>query len=274
MKVTAILTFLVAGAIFGVPFVAASPAPQKNAPADKAAAAAAAAEQRETDETLARTFLATKRFDESAVIFEKLSKSNPRDPRYANFAGIARMQNGDFKLARTWFQRATKIEPRFADAYNNLGATWYAEKNFKRALQFYQRAVKLQPGVASYHTNVGYAYLSLKMPIEAEESFKRALLMDPLVFQQNGRTGSVLQDRSVQDKGLFAFTMAKSYAEANDSASCAAYLRRSLDEGYKDISKVYSDPLFAPMLSEPNMQAVLALIPQPNTAAATAPAAQ
>jgi tetratricopeptide (TPR) repeat protein len=272
MKPTAILTFLVAGAIFAPQAMASSA--QRNSVADKAAAAASAAEQRDTDETLARTYLATKRFAESAAVFEKLSKSNPRDPKYANYTGIAYMQDGNLKMARTWFQRATKIEPRFADAYNNLGATWYAEKNFKRALQFYQRAVMLQPGVAGYHTNVGYAYFSMKMPIEAEEAFKRALLMDPLIFQQNGRTGSVLQDRSVQDKGLFAYTMAQSYAEANDSATCAAYLRRSLDEGYKDIAKVYLDPVFAPILAEPNIQAVLALIPQPNTAAAAGAAAQ
>ena len=279
MKPTAVMVFLVAGIAIASQGMAGrtpetAPIPQRSSPADKAAAAAAAAEQRETDETLARTYLATKRYTESAALFEKLSKSNPHNPSYANYAGIAHMQNGDLRLARNWFQRAVKIEPRFADAYNNLGATWYTEKNFKRALQYYKRAVTLQPGVASYHTNVGYAYFSLKMPVEAEEAFKRALLMDPLVFQQNGRTGSVLQDRSVTDQGLFAFTMAKSYAEANDPDHCAAYLRRSLDEGYKDISKVYTDPAFAPMLSEGSMQPVLALIPQPNTVSSAGSGAQ
>ena len=112
--------------------------------------------------------MATKRYVEAAEMYEKLAKANPRDPKYLNFAGIAYMQNGDLRRARSWFERCVKLEPRYADAYNNLGATWYTEKNFKRALEYYQRAVQLQPGVAGYHTNVGYAYFSMKQPLEAE----------------------------------------------------------------------------------------------------------
>jgi tetratricopeptide (TPR) repeat protein len=201
-------------------------------------------------------------------MYQKLAKANTRDPSYLNLTGIAYMQMGDLRGARSWFERCVKLEPRYADAYNNLGATWYTEKNFKRALDYYRRAVALQPGVAGYHTNVGYAYFSLNMPLEAEQAFKRALLMDPFVFQQNDRTGSVLQDRSVADKGLFAFTMAKSYAGANDAVHCASYLRRALDEGYKDIYKVHTDPTFTPVLAEPEIQAVLSLIPASSNDAA------
>jgi tetratricopeptide (TPR) repeat protein len=240
----------------------------KPAPNTTSAKAAAAAAQREADEALARTYMVTKRYAEAAATYEKLAKANPRDPSYLNLAGIARLQSGDMRAARAWFQRAVKVEPRFADAYNNLGATWYAEKNFKRALQYYQKAVTLQPGVAAYHTNVGYAYFSLKMAVEAEEAFRRALLMDPLIFQQNGRNGSVLQDRSVEDKGLFAFTMAKSFAGTGDAAHCAGYLRRALDEGYTNMAKVYSDPDFAGVLTDPDVQAVLSLIPAAGSQAA------
>jgi len=228
--------------------------PAPNSASERAAALAA---QRETDETLARTYMATKRYEEAAATYEKLAKSNPRDPNYLNLSGIAHMQTGDLRGARTFFQRAIRVQPAFADAYNNLGATWYTEKDFKRALQFYQRAVQLQPGVASYHTNVGFAYFSLNMPLEAEQAFKRALLMDPTIFQQNDRNGSVLQDRSVSDQGSFAFTMARSYAGAGDAAKCADYLRRALEEGYKDVATVYSDPDFAGVLNDPDVQGVL-----------------
>jgi tetratricopeptide (TPR) repeat protein len=245
-----------------------SPAkPPASASATERAAALAA--QRESDETTARTYMATKRYAEAAAVYEKLAKSNPRDPGYLNLAGIAHMQNGDLRGARTLFQRAVRMQPGFADAYNNLGATWYTERDFKRALQFYQRAVQLAPGVASYHTNVGFAYFSLKMPLEAAQSFRRALLMDPTIFQQNDRNGSVLQDRSVTDQGLFAFTMARSYAGAGDALKCATYLRRAIEEGYKDIANVYSDPSFTAVLSDPEMQSVLSQIPPAGSAAAS-----
>ena len=246
--------------------------PPSSAQAAQAAERSAAlAAQREADETLARTYMATKRYKEAGDLYEKLAKANPRDPSYLNLTGIAYMQRGDLRGARRWFDRATKLAPRFADAYNTLGATWYTEKNFKRALEYYRRAVALQPGVAGYHTNVGYAYFSLKMTVEAEEAFRRALLMDPHIFQQNDRTGSVLQDRSVSDRGLFAFTMARSFAGTGDADSCATYLRRALDEGYKDIANVHTDPTFAGVLADPDVQSVLSLIPAPRGQAAIPP---
>src|SRR3972149_10589704 len=114
--------------------------------------------QREADEILARTYMATKRYREAGDLYEKLAKAHPREPSYLNLVGIAYMQGGDLRGARRWVDRAIKLAPRFADAYNNVGATWYTEKNFKRALEYYRRAVVLQPGVAGYHSNVGFAY--------------------------------------------------------------------------------------------------------------------
>jgi hypothetical protein len=95
--------------------------------------------------------------------------------------------------------------------------------------------------------------------------------MDPNIFQQNDRTGSVLQDRSVADRGLFAFTMAKSYAGTGDAERCATYLRRAIDEGYKDIAKVHTDPAFELVLADPGVRSVLSLIPVPQGQAAVPP---
>jgi tetratricopeptide (TPR) repeat protein len=269
MKTSRLPLVFLASLIFAQ-FVLAQQTPSAKPPARASAAerAAALAALRESDETMARTYMATKRYTEAAAVYEKLAKANPRDPNYLNLAGIAHMQSGDLRGARTLFQRAIRVQPAFADAYNNLGATWYTEKDFKRALQFYQRAVQMQPGVASYHTNVGFAYFGLKMPTEAAQSFRRALLMDPTIFQQNDRNGSVLQDRSVTDQGLFAFTMARSYAGAGDPVKCATYLRRALEEGYKNIANVYSDPNFTAVLSDPEVQSVLSQITPPSSAAA------
>ena len=141
MKQSAVPALFLALAIFAPP-LSAQQRGAANAPAPGSPAARAAA-QRESDEILARTYMATKRYVEAAEMYEKLAKANPRDPSYLNFTGIAYMQNGDLRRARSWFERCVKLEPRFADAYNNLGATWYTEKDFKRALEYYQRAVQL-----------------------------------------------------------------------------------------------------------------------------------
>ena len=67
----------------------------------------------------------------------------------------------------------------------------------------------------------------------------------------------MVQDRSVSNHGLFFFTMAKVYAEKRDAVHCAEYLRKSLDEGYKDVGKAATDPAFKNVIDDPAMQDVL-----------------
>ena len=69
----------------------------------------------------------------------------------------------------------------------------------------------------------------------------------------------MVQDRSVTNHGLFFFTMARVYAQKNDAEHCAEYLRKSLDEGYKDVVKAKTDPAFKDVLNDPGVQAVLVL---------------
>ena len=133
MKMPGVL-LLLAGMAFSGPVAVpqtsgpkATAPPKTKAPSSAAERAAAQAAATEADETLARTYMATKRYAEAAALFEKLAKANPRNVSYLNMAGIAHMQGGDLKGARTWFQRCTKVAPAFADAYNNIGATWYTE---------------------------------------------------------------------------------------------------------------------------------------------------
>jgi hypothetical protein len=67
----------------------------------------------------------------------------------------------------------------------------------------------------------------------------------------------MVQDRSVTNHGLFFFTMAKVYAQKKDAEHCAEYLRKSLDEGYKDVGKARTDPAFKDVINEPVVQAVM-----------------
>jgi len=89
------------------------------------------------------------------------------------------------------------------------------------------------------------------------EAFHRALEIDPHVFEDTGRAGSILSYRSVTDRGLFNFMLAKDYAENGDAANCMVYLRRAADEGYKEVAKARTDPAFAKVIADPNVKALL-----------------
>src|SRR5580704_1157762 len=73
-----------------------------NAPNSAGASAAAPASQTplERDDLHARILMATKRYKEAVDAYEKLSQESPRDAAHPNFAGIARMQLGDYKGAQ------------------------------------------------------------------------------------------------------------------------------------------------------------------------------
>jgi tetratricopeptide (TPR) repeat protein len=151
---------------------------------------------------------------------------------------------------------------------------YYHQKNFRGAIREYQRAAVIDPDQAGTHSNLGFAYYnSTKFP-EAAAEFQKALELDPRIFERNDRGGAMVQDRSVTNHGLFFFMMAKVYAQKRDAAHCAEYLRKSLDEGYKDVGKAATDPAFKDVINDPVVQDVLLrIVPAEQKGSATHPGA-
>src|SRR5260370_39631555 len=109
--------------------------------------------------------------------------------------------------------------------------------------------------MAVLHSNLGYAYFGDKKYQEAISSFRQALALDPQLFDHSSsRSGSILQDRSVGDRGRFYFLLAKSFAESGNLARCVIYLRKAKDEGYQDLSACKSEPSFAVVFNDPTIQ--------------------
>ena len=167
------------------------------------------------------------------------------------------MQIGDLMAARKYFERATKINKKFAAAYNNIGAIYFAQKQYGKAIRQYEKALSMEAQTAGFYSNLGYAYFGEKRYPEAFKSFQKAMAIDPNTFQQNDRNGALMQYRSVSDHGLFDFMLAKSYAQMGDAEHCAMYLRRAIDEGYKEVASARKDPAFVKVLTDPDVKTVL-----------------
>jgi tetratricopeptide (TPR) repeat protein len=224
---------------------------------------------RDTAIERARIMMAEKRYDAGILAYEDLLKSEPKNAVFMNMIGIAYLNLGNFGQAKKNFERATKADKQYPSAVNNLGMVYYQQKNYRRAIREYQRAVKIDPNQSGTHANLGYAYYKTKKYPESAAEFHKALEIDPHAFEHNERVGTMMQDRSVENHGLFFFMMAKEYAQIGDGTHCADYLRRSLDEGYKDVAKAKTDPAFKKVLDDPTVQGVLLLIQQGNGKAAT-----
>jgi tetratricopeptide (TPR) repeat protein len=219
-----------------------------------------------TDEQLADLYMARKEYREAAFSYKRLSDQNPRNPVYLNKLGIALHQQAALGAALKYYERASKVDPSYADARNNIGTIWYQRKKYGRAIKSYQKAITIRNDMAVLHSNLAYAYFGDKKYEQAISSFRQALALDPQLFEHSGsRNGSVLQDRSVGDRGRFYFLLAKSFAEAGNLERCLIYLRKAKDEGYKELSAVKSDPSFAAVLNDPAIQEVLAPKPPDGT---------
>lgn len=211
-----------------------------------------------SDEKAADLHMARKEYAEAAGIYKQLLERDPRNAVYLNKLGIAYHQQTQLKLAMRYYERAAKADPRYADAINNIGTVHYQRKKYGKAIKAYRKALQIHPDMASVLSNLGYAYFSDKRYPEAIEAFQKALAVDPTVFERSSRTGSLLQDRSVENRGLFFFLMAKTYAQAGNAERCLFYLRKARDEGYAALASVKTDPAFAAVVKDPAVQEFLA----------------
>lgn len=212
-----------------------------------------------TDEQLADLYMVRKQYHEAAVIYKHLVDKDPRNAVYLNKLGIAMHQQSALAQALKYYEKAVKADPNYADAENNVGTIWYQRKKYGKAIKAYQRAIEVKSDMAVLYSNLGYAYFGDQKYQESIAAFRQALSLDPVLFERGGsRNGSVLQDRSVGDRGRFYFLLAKSFAQTGDVDRCILYLRKAKDEGYKDFDEVKKDPSFAAILKNPAIQQVLA----------------
>jgi tetratricopeptide (TPR) repeat protein len=208
----------------------------------------------------AKILMAEKRYEACIEAYQDLLKSEPKNAVFMNMIGIAYLDLANYDQAKKYFQRAEKADKKYSSAVNNLGMVYYTQKNFRRAIREYQRAAAIDPGQAGTHANLGFAYYNTNKFPQASMEFQKALEIDPHALERNSNVGTMMQDRTVTNHGLFFFTMARVYAQKKDSEHCAEYLRKSYDEGYKDVVKVKTDAAFKDVINTPDVQAVLLII--------------
>lgn len=179
-----------------------------------------------------------------------------------NKIGIAYHQMMDLANAKRSYEHAAKLRPDYAEAVNNLGTVYYANKSYRRAVSFYNKALKLAPRSASIYSNLGTAWFARKKYDRASEAYQKALELDPEVFEHRSTNGVLLQERSVGERAKFHFYLAKTYAKAGQAERALVYMRKALEEGFKDKQKFVEEPEFAALQKLPEFQQLLELQPR------------
>jgi tetratricopeptide (TPR) repeat protein len=207
-----------------------------------------------TPEMRGDIFMARKMYREAVEMYGQMPQSSPLT---WNKIGIAYHQLAQLNLARKSYEKAVKLNPKYAEAINNLGTVAYAQRNYRRATGHYKKAIELAPASASMYSNLGTAHFARKKYEDASEAYKRALELDPNVFEHRGSNGTVLQERSVEERAKFHFYLAKLYAKGGQNERALQYLRKALEEGYKDRAKIAEDDAFALLRENPEFQTIL-----------------
>lgn len=196
-----------------------------------------------TDEVRGDIMMARKMYRDAIDFYKPTSN---KSAVMANKAGIAYHQLGDLDNAKKYYERAIKLDKTYPEAHNNLGTVHYSNKSYGNAIKSYEKALALTPQAAPVWTNLGTAYFARKRYNEALRAYQTAMQIDPEVFERRGSNGVMLQERSVEEKALFYFTLAKSYAQAGDEERMLRYVRFALESGFKERKRFLEEPEFAP----------------------------
>jgi tetratricopeptide (TPR) repeat protein len=242
----------------GLAFQAAPPVQTASAStsASSAAPQPAAPKPEVTPELRGDIFMARKMYREAIDMYKP---GATKSALMANKTGIAYHQLLDLNNARKYYDKAIKLDPKYAEAINNLGTVYYTAKSYRRAVELYKRAIRYSPKSASILSNLGTAYFARKQYKEATIAYEQALAIDPDVFEhRTSGAGTVLQERSVEERAKFHYFLAKTYAKNGSNDLALQYIRKSLEEGFKERDKFLKDPEFAALQENLEFKQILA----------------
>jgi tetratricopeptide (TPR) repeat protein len=195
--------------------------------------------------------------------YEAAEKKAPENAALYNKVGIAQLMLQRFREAGKNFDQAIKYNRKFADAYNNRGVVEYERKKYHGAIKQYKKALQLDPDSASFYSNLGAAYFANKKFEEASQAYAKALQLDPDIFEHTSRAGITAQIASAEDRAHYEYVLAKLFAKMGDPDHSLEHLRKAMEEGYKKVNDVYTDPEFANLRKDARFEELMKEHPAP-----------
>jgi tetratricopeptide (TPR) repeat protein len=196
-------------------------------------------------ESRADQLRAQKLYLDSIDYYEAALAKATNSAKLLNKIGISELQMQRYREAKKSFERAVKADRELADAFNNLGVVYYEERKYAAAIKQYARAIDIDANSSSFYSNLGAAYFAKRDFEKAAITYQHALELDPDVFERSSRGGVQAQLPSPEDRARYDYTVAKLYAKMGFSDRSLEYLRKAMEEGYKDFKNVYKDSEFA-----------------------------
>ena len=179
-----------------------------------------------------------------------------------NKIGISNLQLHHYLEARKNFERAIRADKTYANAYANLGVVFYEQGNYPRSIHYYDKAIQLDKDEAVFYNNRAASMFVRKEFDKATADYAKAFALDPDIFERSERGGGV-QARlpSPQDRARYDYVLAKLYAKNGMPERSLHYLRKAIEDGYRDIKNVYKDQEFSELRKDPRFAELMASKP-------------
>jgi Tfp pilus assembly protein PilF len=210
-------------------------------------------------EAQADEFHSQKLFLDAIDYYRAALAKSPNDARILNKVCRTQLMMTRWHEAEKSCAHSIRADRNFADPYNNLGVAMYGELKFRAAIRQYEKAITLDASSASFFSNLGAAYFARKDFDKAASAYQHALELDPDVFARSSRAGVQAQLPSPYDRARYDYTVAKLYAKMGLSDQSLEYLKRAMEEGYKDFKNVYKDEEFATLRKDRRFTELMAM---------------
>jgi tetratricopeptide (TPR) repeat protein len=212
-------------------------------------------------EARAEQLRAVKLYLDALDYYRAALAKRPNSASLQNKIGITELMMQRYREAKKSFDQSVKLDRKFADAYNNRGVVLYEERKYGAAIKEYRRAIAIDGNSASFFSNLGAALFAKKEFEPAVLAYQHAVELDPDVFERTSRGGVQAQLPSPGDRARYNYTVAKLYAKMGYSDRSLEYLKKALEEGYKDFNNVYKDAEFAGLRKDKRFTELMAAKP-------------
>lgn len=196
-----------------------------------------------TSEERADIFLARKAYADAVDYYHRaLKQENYGNALLWNKLGISYQLEMDYRQAQKAYKESSRRKPDFGEPWNNLGTIYFLTGKYHKSLKYYRQAIALNPNSASFHMNLGASYSKMKKYPEAVEQYRAALELDPNILTEHSSAATVVEARGTDVE--FYFYLAKVFASLSRPDDSVRYLRRALEDGFKDFKRLDDDPDF------------------------------
>ena len=164
-----------------------------------------------------------------------------------------------YKEAKKSFERAIKADRKHADAYNNLGVIYYQERSYNAAIRNYRESDLVAGRCRLLLQQYGRGLLRQETVRQSHTKlFQGAWSLIP-TFSSEPRAAeswrSFLLPKTVPATIMFSPSCTP---EAGAPERSLHYLKKAMEEGYKDIKNVYKDNEFSTLRKDPRFAELMA----------------